>query len=39
MLLRAPTGNANPVAMLTGSAVWGPYAEGVGGAQPGAERR
>jgi hypothetical protein len=38
MLLRAPSGNVCAIEMWMGSAGWGPYAAGVGGAQPGAER-
>jgi hypothetical protein len=39
MYVRGPLGESRRDVMLTGPTVWGPPAEGVGGAQPGAERR
>lgn len=38
MMLRAPSGNGASMMNVSARAVWGPRAEGVGGAEPGAER-
>jgi len=38
MLFRAPSGYREHLVMLAGPGVWGPRAEGVGGAQAGPER-
>jgi hypothetical protein len=39
MLLSAPSGNRAMTVIVSARAVRGPRTEGVGGAQPGAERR
>ena len=38
MMLRAPSGNGASMIIVSARAVWGAHAEGVGGAEPGAER-
>ena len=38
MMFRAPSGNVASMIIVSARAVWGPHAEGVGGAEPGAER-
>jgi hypothetical protein len=38
MMQGAPSGNAPTIATRKRATVWGPHAEGVGGAEPGAER-
>jgi hypothetical protein len=39
MMQGAPSGNARIIAILKRATVRGPHAAGVGGAEPGAERR